>query len=442
MAASPGAWVTSNIELVTPIAEGAMGRVWVAYHHRLGTRVAVKFVSEKLGDGTAEALARLEREAFTASQIKSPHVVQTFDSGITSDGEPYIVMELLDGVSLGDRLRQSGPLAWGEALAVITQVARALSKAHKLGIVHRDIKPDNIFLCRSDDGIMCKVLDFGIAKQTRLPAMGGLTTEGKIVGTPEFMSPEQVLDDRAVDYRADLWALAVVMYATLTGQLPFRGKTLGQLCLALVNRRPKPPSDLREGLPPETDPWFEQALNREPKKRFTSAREMAESFASIDPTTGSMAAFKGAFPTLVGVGVSDVLEPDLGATTSHWSPKLPGRWGTPLLAALVAVGLLLLGAAGFVLARPTATLSVPAVEPILGAAVQSLPEPAAPPEPTVVLDLDEEGDYPPARSTKSPRRPNRGKASSKPRPAASATKPPAAAQPDRSHRRGKDELGF
>ena len=268
--------------------------------------------------------------------------------------------------------------------------------------------------------------------------MGGLTTEGKIVGTPEFMSPEQVLDDRTVNYHADLWALAVVMYATLTGQLPFRGKTLGQLCLALVNKRPKPPSELRAGLPPETDAWFARALNREPAERFSSAREMAETFTSIEPTTGNLATFQGAFPTLVGVGSSDLVDTNVGGTTSHWRPKLPGRFGTPLLAALVAAGVVLLGAAGFVLSTPsTARLTVPSVELCMGAAAQAIPTPSATPTPTVVLDLDEDEDRLPTASTRRARKSRRSRAA----PKATAAKP-AASNPTKPGRRGKNELGF
>jgi serine/threonine protein kinase len=356
--------VTDSIELVAPIAEGAMGKVWVAYHHRLRTRVAVKFVHERVvGDDAREALARFEQEAAMAAQIKSPHVVQTYDSGFSNEGMPYIVMELLEGHSLGDRLRTQGPLGWGDATAVVAQVARALTKAHELGIVHRDIKPDNIYLCRSDEGIFCKVLDFGIAKQTRLPSMGGLTTDGKIVGTPEFMSPEQVLEDRPVDFRADLWALAVVMYVSVTGQFPFQGKTLGQLCLNLVNRRPPAPSTLRVDLPPGADEWFARALSRDPSQRFTSAREMAMSFAAALGT-----------PSLQ----PDLQSPTLLASTRPSAPVpsefpsfpvpaetptvLRRRRARPVLAVLAVLGLLLVAGAVSVLAGGTATPPAPAAK--------------------------------------------------------------------------------
>ena len=350
-----------------------MGRVWVAYHHRLKTRIAVKFVHEKLvGDDVIEARARFEQEAAIAAQIKSSNVVQTYDSGIAPDGAPYIVMELLEGQSLGDRLREGGPLEWNEAATILAQVARALTKAHELGVVHRDIKPDNIFLCRAEDGMLCKVLDFGVAKQTQLPAMGGLTTDGKLVGTPEFMSPELVLEDKPVDYRADLWALGVVMYAGLTGQLPYTGKTLGQLCLNLVNRIPTSPSALRPGLPPQTDEWFARCLHRHSSERFHSAREMAVTFAAL--LGGSALPVDLRSPTLLGVAIPD-------SSRESRNSFLPGalpnptrnRFHTALVGSLVAVGLLLLLGAGYVLTRSPTPIAKATDGRLLNSAIQEFP---------------------------------------------------------------------
>jgi serine/threonine-protein kinase len=446
MVAQPGAWITGNIELLAPIAEGAMGKVWVAFHHRLRIRVAVKFVHDKLGSDTPEAIARFEHEASLASQIKSPHVVQTFDSGIAVDGTPYIVMELLEGHSLGQRLRTMGPLTWREATAVLAQVARALTKAHELGIVHRDIKPDNIFLSRSDDGVFCKVFDFGVAKQTRLPAMGGLTTDGKIVGTPEYMSPEQVLDDVAVDYRADLWALAVVLYQAVTGRLPFNGKTLGQLCLNLVHRRPTAPSKLRAGLPAGADAWFARALSRDPAQRFTSARDMAMAFAE----TGEGMPTDLLSPTLLGV--TEDTERQFGSSSDQHTTRMR-RLGTPLLVGTVAVGLLLLGGAGLVLSArgatdpPVSRLTSGLVAPAAAVAVAAARalEPAVSTKP-LPLDADD-GSEPVATDE-----PGRTSAVRPPLAATRASQSPATAAPSaraapsstesKPGRRGKEELGF
>jgi len=345
MGAAPGQWVTETIELIAPIAQGAMGKVWVAYHHGLHTRVAVKFVADSIREDGDEAVKRFQLEARTASQIKSPHVVQTFDSGVSRFGAPYIVMELLEGETLQDRVRQQGPMSVPEATKVLTQVGRALSAAHEQGIIHRDIKPANIFLTRSEGSIFCKVLDFGLAKQTRLPAMGGLTTDGKLVGTPEYMSPEQVLENHDVDYRADLWALGVVIYVTLTGHMPFTGRTLGQLCLNLVNKRPKPPSVRRPELPAHVDGWMSKALNRDPDQRFTSARDMMAGFASE------------AFVSLDRV--DSLTESNLGSVVPAAEPKR--SWTTAVAGFTVAASVLLsVGAATFLTSSSTATRAQPA----------------------------------------------------------------------------------
>ncbi|MBI4701613.1 MAG: serine/threonine protein kinase [Deltaproteobacteria bacterium] len=283
MSFEPGTCVGPNLRLVEPLGEGAMGSVWIADHLTLKTRVAVKFISRALGIDDQEARERFIHEASTSAQIKSPHVVQVFDQGFMDDGTPYIVMELLEGEGLGERLERTRWLSLRQAGQIVTHVARALAAAHKLGIVHRDIKPDNVFLTSTDEGLFAKVFDFGIAKQTKLPTVRGLTNPGVLVGTPEFMSPEQVASTEDVDYRADLWALAVLAYCMVAGELPFKGNTLGLLCVALLKGEFRRPSLVRDGLPPEMDAWFERALAREPDKRFSSAKDMALGFVQTIP---------------------------------------------------------------------------------------------------------------------------------------------------------------
>ncbi len=278
--------VSANIRLAEPLGEGAMGSVWVADHLTLKTQVAVKFISPDLAQGDPELLSRFEREATAAAQIKSPHVVQTFDHGMMTDGTPFIVMELLEGQSLMELIEAQGALPLALAGEVLVQVARALSKAHEAGIVHRDIKPDNIFVTETEDGVFCKILDFGIAKQTELPKMGGLTNRGTMIGTPEYMSPEQVLSAKDVDHRADLWALAVTLYQCLTAELPFTAEALGELCVKLLDARFAPPSKLRADVPPGVDEWFARALARQPEGRYDNAREAAQAFIA---TLGSVA---------------------------------------------------------------------------------------------------------------------------------------------------------
>ncbi|HZO13366.1 MAG TPA: protein kinase [Polyangiaceae bacterium] len=281
MTLAPGSMVNPSVRLIRPLGEGAMGSVWIADHLGLKTEVAVKFIHSHLAAEHPELLKRFEQEASVAARIRSPHVVQTFDHGLMGERRPYIVMELLEGESLDAMLARCGPLPAPTIAQVLVQVSRALGKAHKLGIVHRDIKPDNIFVIHGEDGIFCKVLDFGIAKETHLPKMGGLTNADVLIGTPEYMSPEQVMTGREVDFRADLWALAVTAYQLLTGRLPFTGQAIGSLVVKLLNCRYVPPSQLRPGLMPSVDAWFARALHRDPTQRFPSAREMARDFVHL-----------------------------------------------------------------------------------------------------------------------------------------------------------------
>ena len=269
-----------------------MGSVWLAEHLTLNTKVAVKFISDRLDPDDPEVLARFIREATAAAQIRSSHVVQTFDQGVMRDGTPYIVMEYLEGEGLGARLTRIGRLPVADVCRIVMQSAKALGSAHKAGIIHRDIKPDNIFLSTHDDDLHVKIFDFGIAKHRvdgdehqsrRAEVQLGLTNVGVMIGTPEYMSPEQVTSASQVDHRADLWALAAVAYVCLTGQLPFTGNDVGELCMRLLEADFVRPSVLRPELPPALDGWFERAFARSVDDRFQSARELAQALALIVP---------------------------------------------------------------------------------------------------------------------------------------------------------------
>jgi serine/threonine-protein kinase len=268
-----------NLELTRPIKGGAMGSVWVAHHETLRTDVAVKFVERELMDNDPSAVERFKHEASASARIKSPHVVQVFDHDFTDDGAPYIVMELLEGETLEERLRRS-PLSLAEATIMVTHVSKALGRAHRVGVVHRDIKPANIFMCTHDEEVYFKVFDFGIAKQQELPELDGLTNPGLIIGTPEFMSPELFSNRKNVDQYADLWALAVVAFYALTGELPFAAETLGELCTNLLVKDVPKITSLRPELPETLDAWFEKALAKEAGDRFADARELGKSFLS------------------------------------------------------------------------------------------------------------------------------------------------------------------
>jgi len=281
MQLAAGTPVSHNVVLMRPLDRGGMGTVWVAEHRGLNTHVAVKFVAEKLAKDPAMT-ARFALEAQAAAQIKSPHVVQVFDHGTTDDGVPYIVMELLEGEDLADRIRRRGTLDLRETALLVQQTCKALSRAHALGIVHRDIKPSNIYVTEIDGEPFVKVLDFGIAKKAATdPGAAAVTASGAMVGTPWYMSPEQVVSSKHVDFRSDLWSLAVVAYHALTGKVPFDGDTVGAIFIAIDKGTFSPPCAVREGLPPDVDAWFARALSLAVNARFRSAREMGDALARI-----------------------------------------------------------------------------------------------------------------------------------------------------------------
>jgi eukaryotic-like serine/threonine-protein kinase len=279
MQLEPGKLVNPRVKLVRRIGEGAMGEVWLAEHLTLHQRVAVKFIAtERMKDDPA-AHDRFVTEARAAAQMKSPHVVQVLDFGTTA-GVPYIVMEHLDGSTLSAWLGLIGKLSLMQTVSVVVQVAKALAKAHAVGIIHRDIKPANIFLVDEPADYeaeqLVKVLDFGIAKRAEIRE--GLTTPGMVMGTPEYLCPDQVIDSREADIQTDLWALSVCAYYALLGQHPFTGRTLGQLVGALVRRDYPRPSTVRSDVPAALDGFFERAFAREPERRFTAAGELATAF--------------------------------------------------------------------------------------------------------------------------------------------------------------------
>jgi len=282
-----------------------MGSVWVAEHVSLRTQVVVKFMSKELAS-SAEAVARFSREAAAASQVKSPHVVQMLDHGVAAEplSAPYIVMELLEGRDLEHHIRAVGKLQPGEALAIVVQLSRALSKAHERGIVHRDIKPSNVFLCDAGAGeLFVKLLDFGIAKGPEVGIAGSTTRTGSLVGSPYYMSPEQVVGAKNIDYRTDLWSLGVVAYEALTGQRPFSGETMGALALK-IHRDPLPrPTDANPALPSAVDAWFARACAREPEERFASAKEMADALAAAlrDLVPAGLGTDSGRTPKPIGL---------------------------------------------------------------------------------------------------------------------------------------------
>jgi serine/threonine-protein kinase len=268
-----GEKLTPSLTLVRPLAEGGMGSLWVAEHSGLRTEVAVKLMTPVAMEDV-QMLERFRREAMAAAQVRSPHIAQVFDQGVTPEGQPFIVMELLEGEDLQARIEREGPVKPTEVVEIVKQVCRALTRAHAMDIIHRDIKAANIFLQHIDGELHVKVLDFGVAK---IPSKKeqDVSVSGFVVGTPYYMSPQQLENSKKVDLLSDLWSLAVVTYQALTGVLPFTGRSLPELFVAINIGRFKAPSELCKDLRPEVDAWFKKALHRFPPERFASARDLA-----------------------------------------------------------------------------------------------------------------------------------------------------------------------
>ncbi len=280
--------VAGKYELVRLIGRGGMGTVWDARHVSLGTRVAIKFIDVEYTD-SQEARTRFDNEARAAATIQSKHAIQIFDHGVTDDGKPYIVMELLQGEALDARLERLHRLPLAETARILRQVCRALGRAHERGIVHRDLKPENIFLVRTpdDDDEIAKVLDFGIAKFKKMDGQSGVsgsgvtssTKTGAVLGTPFYMAPEQARGLRDIDHRVDLWAIGVIAYKCVCGVLPFQGVSVGDLLVKICTTPAPVPSKLAPNVGAAFDAWFLRALEKEPARRFQTALELTEALS-------------------------------------------------------------------------------------------------------------------------------------------------------------------
>jgi eukaryotic-like serine/threonine-protein kinase len=443
----PGILVTSTIRLVRLLGQGGMGSVWVADHAGLHTQVAVKFMAEELATND-DAVRRFTREAAAAARVKSPHIVQVFDHGVTDGGIPYIVMELMEGHDITHQVEKHGPMSVIATAHVLAQACRALQKAHDAGIIHRDIKPDNVFLTDPDGEPFVKVLDFGIAKDSKMTELG-MTGTGAMVGTPYYMSPEQVMSAKHVDHRTDVWAITLVAYYALTASVPYTADNLGALCVEICSGNVAPPSTFRPDLGPAIDAFFAKALSRDINQRFQTAKELATAFDQLAnrapsfvdaPTYDGMGSMLPATPGAaglsasqgatrpgsgpgasaigagVGSGVAGQTLSDLSASAPGTGATAGGHSGGGSRAALVAIPVvLLLGgalAAGAFVAfgrgNSAQTPGVPAATSVDGEVVPATTETAAPsgatatgtaptPPPTVAT-----GDAKPADSDAAP----------------------------------------
>jgi len=269
------------------IGQGGMGTVWAGRHVSLDQLVAIKFVHPRLA-GSVEALRRFDTEAKAAARIKSRHAVAVYDHGVSESGQPYIVMEYLEGESLEHSIARRGKLPLHEVAEIVQQAARALHAAHQAGIVHRDLKPDNIFLARDVEagarGYSVKLLDFGIAKMVHEEAAGGAssTQAGMVLGTPHYMSPEALTASAPVSAASDIWSLGACAFSSVCGRVPLEGDAIGDVVLKVCAAPLPVPSQIQPSLPKAFDAWFERACSRDAKRRFKSVVELADALVRLD----------------------------------------------------------------------------------------------------------------------------------------------------------------
>ncbi|WP_437933464.1 serine/threonine-protein kinase [Sorangium sp. So ce341] len=270
------------------LGQGGMGMVLAARHRELGELFAIKLLLPQ-ALANAQATERFLREARAAVRLKGDHIVRVHDVGKLETGAPYMVMEHLVGSDLQQVVVERGPLAVDEAVGYVLQACEAVAEAHAHGIVHRDLKPANLFLTRRPNGEpWVKVLDFGISKQLS-PDHVELTKTGTLLGSPFYMSPEQMVRARRVDTRSDIWSMGVVLHHLLTGMLPFPAEDLTEVIAHVLHEEPIPPSRQRPGLPAEVDTVVALCLQRRPEHRFQTVDELAAALRVLLSSAGAPA---------------------------------------------------------------------------------------------------------------------------------------------------------
>ena len=275
-----GSIVAERYHITQRLGAGGMGRVYLAQHVKMGRQCAIKVLHPAMA-GDADAIGRFNREAANASRIDHPNVAAIYDFGETQDGLLYLAMQYIEGETLTQLMRRTGALTPLRASDITRQAAEGLHAAHAIGIVHRDLKPDNIMVSTDADGLdNVKVVDFGIAKATGEVAQG-VTRTGIVVGTPEYMSPEQLAGE-PVDGHSDQYSLAMVAFNMLTGELPFPAASTGTMVVMRLTERPRMLSEVRPEVawPVELEAVMTKALDRDPARRYATTRDFAHAFHS------------------------------------------------------------------------------------------------------------------------------------------------------------------
>jgi len=274
---------------------GGMGVVVAAMHLQLDQKVAIKLLLPDSAK-SPEIVARFAREARAAAKIQGEHVARVIDVGELENGSPYMVMEYLVGKDLSETLRDRGQLPIAEAIDYVLQATEAIAEAHAAGIVHRDLKPANLFLTRRPDGnSIVKVLDFGISKaavQANSDGDMSLTKTASVMGSPLYMSPEQMRSTRNVDARADIWALGVILYELLAGRVPFEASSMPELCALILTEAPQPVSFFRKETPQALEIAISRCLEKDPNRRFSNVSQLAHAIVPFGSRIGETSALR------------------------------------------------------------------------------------------------------------------------------------------------------
>jgi serine/threonine-protein kinase len=311
------------------LGRGGMGVVLEATHVELRERRAIKLLlPEALAN--AELVERFLREGRAAARLRSEHVVRIHDVGRLDGGEPFLVMEHLEGADLRSLLKARGPLPPEETVDYVLEACEAVAEAHALGIVHRDLKPANLFCARAADGSpTIKVLDFGISKARAMASDADedsgealtMTKTSEVVGSPTYMAPEQMKSARDADARSDVWALGVILYELSTGQLPFKAPSLPELCALVLTSAPVRPSEHRAGIPAALEEVILRCLEKDPARRFASVAALAAALVPVASAAGRLSVER--IRRIAGAPGSAPIEPsaDDAAPTQAWEPS-------------------------------------------------------------------------------------------------------------------------
>jgi serine/threonine-protein kinase len=385
-----GSVLADRYRIIKLLGEGGMGRVYEAQHVNINKRLAIKVLRSEV-TSVPSTVARFRQEARSASSIGHENIIEIDDFATLPDGTVYLAMEMLEGQSLGDRMREPPPLALGEGIDIMIQVARGLAAAHEKGIVHRDMKPENVFLANKHGKLVPKILDFGIAKVSGTEGNTHLTQTGAIFGTPLYMSPEQALG-HALDHRADIYSVGVILYEIAAGRVPFKADSAVQVLSQHITVQPEPPSKASKGsVPPALDAIILRAMAKEPAQRY----------ATMDELAGALEQFAATLPPRMSEAISAISAPRATtpqpiATPQPMSSSQPVAIGQPsqlaiseekkssklpfVVAAIML--LLLIGGAALWFQRKPVEVATPA---------PPAPEPVKEPEPAPVKEKEPPG---------------------------------------------------